>query len=51
MRKYIEKAGKIIEVLNPQLDGEVVTMDDCYRGVFLWQSLYDSMKTKSIYKN
>lgn len=51
MRKYIEKAGKIIEVLNPQLDGKVVTMDDCYRGVFPLQSIYDRMKTKFIYKN
>ena len=43
MRRYIEKAENLVEVINPQLDGNVVTMHDCYRGIFPWQSLYDGI--------
>ncbi|KAK4007272.1 hypothetical protein OUZ56_012432 [Daphnia magna] len=41
MGKYVEKATKLVAVINSQLDGCVVSMDDCYRGVFPWQSAYD----------
>ena len=42
MGKYVEKATKLVAVINQQQEGSVVTMDDCYRGVFPWQSAYDS---------
>ncbi|KZR96848.1 Uncharacterized protein APZ42_008588, partial [Daphnia magna] len=41
MDKYVEKATKLVAVKNSQLDGCVVSMDGCYRGVFPWQSAYD----------
>ncbi len=31
IRRYIEKAEKIVGVINRQLGEEIVTMDDCYR--------------------
>lgn len=42
MTKYVEKANKLLDVINPQLVGNKVTMEDCFRGVFPWQSAYDS---------
>jgi hypothetical protein len=43
MRKYIETAEKILEVLNPQLDGEVVTMDHCYAVEFFLGNLFTTV--------
>jgi hypothetical protein len=44
MGKYVEKATKFIAVINSQLNGCVVSMEDYYRGVFPWQSAYESME-------
>ncbi|KZR98763.1 Uncharacterized protein APZ42_005673 [Daphnia magna] len=45
MGKYVENATKLVAVINSQLDGCVVSMDDCYRDVFPWQCAYDSTTT------
>ena len=42
MGKYVEKAIKLVAVINQQQEGSVVTMDDCYRCVFPWQFAYNS---------
>jgi hypothetical protein len=38
-----------LAVINPQLDGYEVTMEDCYRGVFPWQLANDSETYKLLY--
>ncbi len=49
MTKYIEKAQKLVEVINSQLtDGEKVTMEDCYKGIFPWQSAYIGNDSKTL---
>lgn len=49
MGKYVEKAKNLLVVINPQLDGYEVTLEDCYRGVFPWQSAYDSETHNLLY--
>ena len=42
--KYIEKAKNLLALINPQLNGNEVTLEHCYQGVFPWQSAYDNDK-------